>query len=415
MRPFLQRILAASHWGASLVLAAGCGSSISGGNGGSGGSGGSTSTTGTIPDGGTAVGDLDPLPTPACMGPFYDGGYYGQCCDEIVCNAPTDGFCLAPDDARPTLSGLPPGSGSCECADLRGPYEGGADAGDKSCCYLVGSISCEGRPLTVEGEIRLAGVIAGPSTWSSPPADREAARRELTAALAQLDTTSLAISDRERLARRWADRARYEHASVASFGRFSLALMALAVPPDLVEAAHRAAIDEIDHARLCLALASSYARAPLGLGALPVEGAFADLDSLEAAVVGTVIEGCVGETLAAIEAAATAAQAGPRAVRLALTAIAEDEARHAELAWAFVRWALGTGDARLAVSVRAAFEAAMRKATSGDDIRGEDVPVEHGFLPAADIARLRRRALTEVIRPAATALLARPTNALQAA
>ncbi|MFT3768898.1 MAG: hypothetical protein QM820_25935 [Minicystis sp.] len=401
MRAFLQRILVASQWGASLVLVAGCSSNVNGGNGGAGGSG-------TPLDGGTPVGNVDPLPTPECSGPIYDGsmgGYDGQCCEKTLCTAPTDGYCPAAEVAKPTLDGLPPGSGTCECSPIRGPYAGTSDAGDAICCYLIGSIGCEGRPLVVHGEARLADVIAAPSAWSSAPPDRDAARRDFPAALAALDVASLPAAVRDHLARRWADRARNEHASVASFGRFAIALMALGAPPALVEAAHRAAIDEVDHARLCLALTSAYAGEARGFGALRVDGAFGEIDSLEAAAVDTVIEGCVGETLAALEAAATAAQAGPEAVRLALQAIAEDEARHAELGWAFVRWALGMGDARLTLRVMAAFEAAMQKAMAGVETHEEEPPVAHGFLPAAEIGALRRQAVAEVIRPAAAALV----------
>jgi hypothetical protein len=38
-------------------------------------------------------------------------------------------------------------------------------------------------------------------------------------------------------------RALFQHASVASFARFSLELLALGAPPDLVAAAHAAALD----------------------------------------------------------------------------------------------------------------------------------------------------------------------------
>lgn len=417
MRTFLQRILIASQWGASLALVAGCGTNIGGGEGGAGGegaggspgAGGGSGGSGMMQDGGTPIGEVDPPPAPVCSGPIYeygDGGYDGQCCEITLCTEPVDGACPSAMDARSVLSGLPPGSGHCECSPLHGPYGGMSDADGAACCYLVGSITCEGRPLRVLGEARLAEVIAGPSAWSSAPPERDAARRAFPAALGALDVTAIPVEVRRQVARRWVERGRNEHASVASFGRFGVALMALGAPPELVEAAHRAAIDEVDHARLCLALASTYAGEALGFGALRVDGAFGEIDSLEAAAVDTVIEGCVGETLAALEATAIAAQAGPLAVRLALEAIAEDEARHAELGWAFVRWALCVGDARLGARVTAAFESAAARATAGAEERGEEPPVEHGFLPAAELACLRRQAIAEVILPAAAALVA---------
>ena len=71
------------------------------------------------------------------------------------------------------------------------------------------------------------------------------------------------------LARLWAESARGEHASVPAFSRLSLSLVALGAPAGLVEAALRAALDEIQHARLAFSLASTYAGEPVGPGPLP--------------------------------------------------------------------------------------------------------------------------------------------------
>lgn len=397
MRAFLQRLLVATQWGAGLVAVAACSSSINSGQGG----GGSATATDAGADAatGTAPGDLQPLPDGVCSGPIYDAGfgYHGQCCEEIVCTDPLSGLCPGPTDARPALQGkLPPGSGSCECSPLRGPFAASAASTGGACCYLVGSIGCDGRPLIVDGRLCLADVLAGKSAWSE-------GERDFAVELRSLDPRDLPLELRARVARRWIERARFEHASIASFSRFSLALMSLGAPPALLEATHRAALDEVEHARIALSVASAYAGEPLAFGPLRVEGAFSDLASLEAAAVATVREACVGETVAAIEAAEAAAQAGPRAVQLGLAAIAEDETRHAELGWAFVRWALGMGDARLRERVAAAFAEAAEQAVHP---RQDDLPAGHGFLTAAESTALRRRVLAEVIRPATQALLA---------
>lgn len=115
-------------------------------------------------DAGTyAISDL------GCSGPVHDGGYYGQCCVEALCYTPSSGACMAANDPmiRSTLPGFPPGSGSCSCAEVggeavRGPFARNADnpnETDGSCCYLVGSISCEGRPLCIEGEQVVASIV----------------------------------------------------------------------------------------------------------------------------------------------------------------------------------------------------------------------------------------------------------------
>jgi len=100
----------------------------------------------------------------------------------------------------------------------------------------------------------------------------------------------------------WREVGLMEHASIAAFARFTLALLAVGAPSELVMDSNAAAIDETRHAKLCFALASEYLGEPVGPGELCVEGALDGL-SLEQLVVTTIAEGCVGETVAAVEAA----------------------------------------------------------------------------------------------------------------
>ena len=55
----------------------------------------------------------------------------------------------------------------------------------------------------------------------------------------------------------WVRRGLYEHASVASFARHTLDLLAAAAPAVLVSEAQQAATDEINHAQLCFGVANS--------------------------------------------------------------------------------------------------------------------------------------------------------------
>ena len=226
-------------------------------------------------------------------------------------------------------------------------------------------------------------------------------------ALRSLDAASLPPALRSRLAELWARDALMEHASVASFSKFSLHLMAVAAPPALLDDAHRAALDEIQHARLCFALASVYAGDPLGPGPLPLEGDLLgplDLPSITAAAVR---EGCIGETLAALEAAEAHEMASPGAPREALGTIAEDEARHAELAWKFVRWALDRGQPGTREAVSRAFLEAFRAPPPPevDADPMEELLARHGRLSERLRNQLWRRGLVEVVKPAAEALL----------
>lgn len=228
-------------------------------------------------------------------------------------------------------------------------------------------------------------------------------------ALRNLSPTDLPPALRSRLAELWARDALLEHASVASFSKFSLHLMAVAAPPALLDASHRAALDEIQHARLCFALASAYAGEPLGPGPLPLEGDLLgplDLASITAAAVR---EGCVGETIASLEASEAHEIAQAPAPREALSQIAEDEARHAELAWRFVRWSLDQNDPATHQAVVRAFQEALRApppaAVPADPL--DEALVHHGRLPESQRGRLWHQGLFEVVKPAAEALLGR--------
>ena len=155
--------------------------------------------------------------------------------------------------------------------------------------------------------------------------------------------------DREGLARRWAREAASEHASIASFARVTLDLLALGAPSDLVAAAQRAGLDEIEHARIAYALASAFAGKSLGPGRLAV--ASAKPATLESVVREAVTEGCIGEALAALALREEAEAAEGTAYAKLLDRIAEDEERHAALAYATVAWAASIDPARTAAVV----------------------------------------------------------------
>lgn len=110
-----------------------------------------------------------------CSGPEYDGGYYGQCCVDALCYTPTGGgACMTAIDPLlySTVPGFPPGSGSCACSPTGGdavagpfaPNPNNPDEPNGTCCYLVGSIGCTGRPLSVAGE-QLIAVIVVRKDW----------------------------------------------------------------------------------------------------------------------------------------------------------------------------------------------------------------------------------------------------------
>jgi hypothetical protein len=199
-----------------------------------------------------------------------------------------------------------------------------------------------------------------------------------------------------------------EHASVASFARFTLDLLALGAPADLVLGAQDAGRDEIEHARACFAIASRHAGRSLGPGKLDVGGAAPAVD-LASAVAAAVAEGCIGETLSALLAEARLARAEDADVRAALRRIANEEARHAELAWKFVGWAVVAGGDPVRAAAARAFETALARSpqTWDDGLRGiaKDTLRAHGLLDERAAREVGERALRDVVAPCVVALV----------
>lgn len=207
-------------------------------------------------------------------------------------------------------------------------------------------------------------------------------------------------------ASRWTRAAQLEHASIASFSRFSLELLGLGAPPALVEAAHRAAIDEVHHARVSFRIASALAGRPLGPGPLSLQG-IAFERPLETVVLSTVLEGCIVETVAAALANRAAALASFEAIRSSLSSIARDELTHAQLAFSFTGWALKLHGARLGDVLRPPVMA--RLAALRAPVASTDQPDlgRFGLLSAAEEHAVQLETLTNAVIPALSESLGR--------
>ncbi|WP_437669131.1 ferritin-like domain-containing protein [Sorangium sp. So ce131] len=256
-----------------------------------------------------------------------------------------------------------------------------------------------GRPFLVDGVERTAGTAAR-GDWRAPAAALPGSPRQ----------DVLSDTQRAALAAHWTRAALLEHASIAAFARFALQLLSLGAPPELVAAAQAAMGDETEHARLCFALASAFAGRDVGPGPLSIDGALGGADP-RAILVTAVREGCIGETVAAIEAAEAALHATDPAVRSALEKIAEDETRHAELAFRFAAWMIDR-DPALAGVVADELAAAAQRAPAApdapDDDRGDAAgTLGFGVLSPRQRREIRERALAQVVAPCARALLAR--------
>ncbi len=275
-------------------------------------------------------------------------------------------------------------------ANVCGPYE----INGQCCSIAEGSLVCgsDGRPFVVDGAPRHATLerIA-----RAPRTDDEPRFADLSPAL------------REHLAAHWARVAAAEHASIASFAQLASRLLAIAAPPELIRDALAAAADEARHAEAALALASKLVGGPLGFAALDVRGAGATQD-LEAMLLACVREGCIGETIAALEIATAAAHCEDPKLAALLRSIADDEARHAGLAWRFVQWALGQ-QPELRTKVLDVFASLHVREQEAECLDAEQRRLlrAHGCLPADERRRVELDGLQQLIWPCATALLSK--------
>ena len=251
-----------------------------------------------------------------------------------------------------------------------------------------------GRPLHIGGLARVAPLTVR-DDWqcTSSPArpDDDALRRQLAAL--------------------WSRDAALEHASVAAFARHALELLALAAPPELLSEIARAQLDEIEHARLCFALASAHAGQALGPAGLALDELGRERIGDPLAVAQELfVSGCLNETFAALEAARAAELAEDPAVIDVLVQIADDEARHAALAWRTLAW--------LVERFPACVPALRERATKLDDALELSLPSSaserelerHGRLGTRERELVRRQALATIVRPTLRVLTRRAAS-----
>ncbi|MGZ3448106.1 MAG: ferritin-like domain-containing protein [Polyangiales bacterium] len=238
-------------------------------------------------------------------------------------------------------------SDKCQTGDdcAGGPNASGCGWSETKSSWECMTRSCiAGRPLVIEGEETTAPTILRDDWMHAQPNAGEIGR--------------------------WTEIARLEHASIASFAVFTLELLQLGAPADLLRDTQLAALDEIEHARLAFGRAST--GAPIGPAKLDLSGLRVRTDPSDIART-LVEEGCIGETIGSAEAAREADDE-------VFARIADDERRHAELAWRTLKWLLETHP-----------EAAPAARTAFSTARAHDP--------------FRRAVLEEVIRPCAAALL----------
>jgi hypothetical protein len=200
------------------------------------------------------------------------------------------------------------------------------------------------RFVTLGGELVTADYrVCDEAVWSAiltQPKERAATSN------AKINTE---VTDETSLGSEWARRAVGEHASIASFAAFTIALMSNQAPPDLIRDSLLAALDELGHAKTAFEMASLLTGRHMEPGALaPSEHSF-DGD-ITALAMGAAREGCIAETLSALVLAAEVDNTARLDDVYSLLAdktrtIALEEGKHSSLAWRTIRWVCSVDEA----------------------------------------------------------------------
>ena len=325
----------------------------------------------TTSQGGEADHKKPPAP-PGPWGPFQAEPNWGDGTQHCV-KEPADSAC-------PTSATLQNSHGST-VAKLQTSSNG-------ECCYgpAPPGFHWRGRALRGPGGVLLAEIVERDGWTRTVDARRGAMSDDVRAALVEI----------------WLRDAAFEHASIASFARLSLELIALGAPADLVRAAHRAALDEIEHAELALTIASELAGKTLGPG--PLASQSTEAPSFAGLARACFRDGCYGETVAAMLARASYEATREPELRGVYRQIAVEEQRHAELSFQIVAWAVARNAEARAVIAEERDRLAASEPTY-DPSSGPEL-TRYGVLAAATEAEVRARTVREVVLPCIDAALA---------
>ncbi|HEX8791340.1 MAG TPA: ferritin-like domain-containing protein [Polyangiaceae bacterium] len=321
-----------------MIVASGCGgnhasssnddaatSNIDGGD-----DGDATAQTGSCPPN-TGVINADVPSSVACAiaaGPTVTsppGDFGGAACEQVCgprpCNLPqsyVDAFNALNGDGgarpRPDAGQTSPEAGAVDAGE-EGSVDGGAQVDSASAGPDAGSstVVCPQAPAIVT--ITCTGTCIG------------GRRTEGFAARGAAGGT-----DGERLAHM----AWLEAVSVHAFERLEHELAAHGAPPSLRRDARRARCDEVRHTAMTTRLARRRGVEPV----VPDRPSTMRVRTLVDVAVENAVEGCVRETYGALLAFVEALSSPDPSLRRAMRSIAEDECRHAELAWSVHAWAL---------------------------------------------------------------------------
>ena len=254
-----------------------------------------------------------------------------------------------------------------------------------------------GRPFIIDGNYRIPTSLVGEinsfdakSTW----------RMDLMPGIPANHSLNEAI------AIEFSKKGEAEHASVASFARHTLQLMTMSSPASLLVGAQEAALDEIKHAKMCYGIAEKFLGENIQPSSLDVDGS-ARAQSREEVIQSVINEGCIGETIAAIQAQFGYHLAKQPLVKDTLKTIAADESNHSQLAWSTIHWAIERFPDLKDIAEETFREQLDRQITSLNSFRinhcydceQDSALRDHGLLLDEDEASTQKLGIQNVIGP----------------
>jgi len=178
----------------------------------------------------------------------------------------------------------------------------------------------------------------------------------------------------------WTRRALGEHASIASFAAFTVALMSNQAPPKFIADSLVAASDEYRHAQTSFEIASLLLGESVEPQAIPPSSHDFGYN-LAALALGTAEEGCIGETLSAIVSAYEVDYEineydginddVKALLKDKVETIVLEESRHAMLAWRTVAWVCSTDEKACEEVLRTKFTQKRLDAALQSHLAGE--------------------------------------------
>ena len=180
-------------------------------------------------------------------------------------------------------------------------------------------------------------------------------------------------------------------------------LAAVGAPPALLEQASTAIQDEIKHAKLAFKFAGQLLDQPIGPSGLDISNSVVEQPDWADLIRDTFLDGCLGEGMAAAQAA-VASKHCDAPYDAAWRCIAAEEGAHAELAWGFVEWSLNESP-NLAHALAACVPAARARVETPVERDDREGLMAFGILSRTQEAEIAKREFDLVIQPRVSRLL----------